>query len=48
MDNQISDATNFNGAAILDQNGKEVPITEEMVQGACHELATDEQSSTNS
>ncbi|MGS2722239.1 PA1571 family protein [Porticoccus sp. GXU_MW_L64] len=38
---------NFNGAAILDQNGQEVPITEEMVQDACQELVTDDQEAAN-
>ena len=28
----------FNGAAIIDENGVEIPITEEMVQTACDEL----------
>lgn len=27
----------FHGAAIIDENGKEVPITETMVQQACEE-----------
>ena len=40
-------AINFNGAAILDQQGREVPITEEMVQGACHELVADDQDAAN-
>ncbi|MDM3871911.1 hypothetical protein QSV34_11165 [Porticoccus sp. W117] len=48
LQNQNSEAaTNFNGAAILDQNGREVPITEEMVQGACHELVVDDQGAAN-
>ena len=28
----------FNGAAIIDEHGNEVPITEEMIQAACNEL----------
>lgn len=28
----------FHGAAILDSNGRELPITEEMVQTACSSL----------
>lgn len=28
----------FNGAAIIDENGKETPITEAMIQKACKEL----------
>lgn len=26
------------GCAIIDENGQEIPITEEMIQDACHEL----------
>ena len=29
--------TDFHGAAIIDEDGKEVPITEDMVQEACQE-----------
>lgn len=29
----------FNGAAIIDEQGNEVPITEEMVQSACKRLS---------
>ena len=29
---------NFNGAAIIDEAGKEIPITEEMVRAACEHL----------
>lgn len=29
----------FHGAAIIDENGKEVPITEDMIQKACQELS---------
>ncbi|MCV6603719.1 MAG: hypothetical protein OIF34_00325 [Porticoccaceae bacterium] len=47
QDKQSETATNFNGAAILDQNGCEVPITEEMVQGACHELVAEDQDAAN-
>ncbi len=28
----------FHGAAIIDDNGKEIPITEEMVKQACQEI----------
>ena len=28
----------FNGAAIIDDQGNEVPITEEMIQSACKKL----------
>jgi len=35
--------TDFNGAALIDENGNEIPITEEMIQNACEELdSTDE------
>ena len=33
---------NFNGAAIINEHGKEIPITEEMVQTACDELEDSE------
>ncbi|MDA9566030.1 hypothetical protein N9R55_03045 [Porticoccaceae bacterium] len=33
---------NFNGAAIINEQGKEIPITEEMVQTACDELEDSE------
>ena len=33
---------NFNGAAIINEKGKEIPITEEMVQTACDELEDSE------
>ena len=29
----------FHGAAIIDASGREIPITEEMVQQACDKLA---------
>lgn len=28
----------FNEATLIDENGKEIPITEEMIQQACNEL----------
>ncbi len=31
-------APDFNGAAIIDENGVEVAITEEMVQSACDQF----------
>jgi hypothetical protein len=31
-------ANPFVGAALLDEQGQEVPITEEMIVHACHEL----------
>ncbi len=29
----------FNGAAMIDEEGREVPITESMIQRACEKLA---------
>jgi hypothetical protein len=34
----LPEQPNFNGAAIINEQGEEVPITEEMVQTACEEL----------
>jgi len=31
----------FHGAAIIDENGKEVPITEDMVKDACEKMEDD-------
>ncbi|MZR61645.1 PA1571 family protein [Alcanivorax sp. DP30] len=31
--------SNFNGAAVIDEQGREVPITEAMIQQACESLA---------
>jgi hypothetical protein len=28
----------FNGAAIIDENGVEIPITEDMIKNACDQL----------
>ncbi len=39
-DNQEVD---FHGAAVIDENGREIPITEEMIQKACAELDESEQ-----
>ena len=38
----LPEQPNFNGAAIIDEHGKEIPITEEMVQTACDELEDSE------
>ena len=35
----LSSETDFHGAAIIDENGNEVPITEEMILQACDELS---------
>lgn len=32
----------FHGAAVIDEDGKEIPITEEMVQDACQKLDNEE------
>ncbi|MEZ5524397.1 MAG: hypothetical protein R3E62_05440 [Pseudomonadales bacterium] len=42
---QENSTTDFHGAAIIDSNGHEVPITEEMVQKACEELEENRQKS---
>jgi hypothetical protein len=34
-------ATDFHGAALIDEDGNEIPITEDMVQDACHTLEED-------
>lgn len=41
MNNRQSHANSadFHGAAIIDANGREVPITEEMIREACDKLA---------
>ena len=31
----------FHGAALIDQNGQEIAITEEMIEDACNELIDD-------
>lgn len=31
-------SNNFHGAAVIDEKGREVPITEDMVQKACQSL----------
>jgi len=36
--NQEEGPTDYHGAAIIDSEGHEVPITEEMVKQACEEL----------
>jgi len=36
--NQDKDPADYHGAAIIDSEGHEVPITEEMVKQACEEL----------
>lgn len=36
------DDMDFHGAAIVSNAGKEMPITEDMVQDACHKLDDDD------
>jgi len=36
--NQEESLADYHGAAIIDREGREVPITEEMVKQACEEL----------
>lgn len=38
----------FHGAAIIDEDGHEIPITEEMIQKACAELEEGEGSEPDS
>lgn len=40
--NQEKPEVDFHGAAIIDEKGREIPITEEMIQQACDELEGDE------
>ncbi len=37
-DSSLDNNPAFNGAAIIDENGNEVPITEDMIQTACKAL----------
>ena len=34
-----ANSADFHGAAIIDANGREVPITEDMIREACEKLA---------
>ncbi len=38
QDNPEDTTADFHGAAVIDNEGHEVPITEEMVQQACDDL----------
>ena len=38
MDNNVFDLQAFYGAALVDEQGREIPITEEMIVDACDEL----------
>lgn len=35
---ETSQEVDFHGAAVIDEKGREIPITEEMIQKACEEL----------
>lgn len=37
-DNQEGESVDFHGAAVLDENGNEIEITESMVRKAIHDL----------
>lgn len=39
--NSQQSQSDFNGAAVIDEQGHEVPITEAMIQQACENLAND-------
>ena len=45
-ENNKSTESDFHGAAILNEDGTETPITEDMVQDACEKL-NDEKPDTN-
>lgn len=45
-DTQIPEA-DFHGAAIIAENGKEVPITEEMIKQACEEADSEKPDNTD-
>ncbi|MGB0669837.1 MAG: PA1571 family protein [Porticoccaceae bacterium] len=34
----LPEKADFNGAAVINEQGEEIPITEEMVQDACDQL----------
>ncbi|EKF75150.1 hypothetical protein A11A3_05639 [Alcanivorax hongdengensis A-11-3] len=36
--NSQSSRPDFNGAAVIDEHGREIPITEAMIQRACERL----------
>lgn len=38
VNNQRQPEPDFHGAAIIDEQGREIPITEAMVQRACRQL----------
>jgi len=47
---QINDneqAPDFHGAALIDEDGNEIPITEDMVKGACSEQKESDDENNN-
>ena len=38
MNNNVFDLQTFYGAALVNEQGREIPITEEMISNACDEL----------
>lgn len=38
---ELNFCIDFHGAAVIDQNGNEIAITEEMVEHACNQLVDD-------
>ena len=45
--NSSNTRSHLHGAAVIDANGKETPITEQMIQTACKKLIRDWESSLN-
>jgi len=46
--NPSNERSYLHGAAVIDENGIETPITEHMIQMACYKLICDWESSLNS
>lgn len=38
QDHNKTSQTDFNGAAVIDDEGREIPITEKMIKEACEKL----------
>ena len=45
--NNDNKTIDFHGAAIIDEKGREIPITEEMIQQACEDLDSDSDTQQN-
>lgn len=41
IEQPVSNHTNFHGATVIDDYGRETPITETMVRNACNKLIED-------